>query len=157
MSENKSNLIEELKKQADQYLAGWQRAKADYENLEKQTARDRAELIKNSNQDLIMAILPVLDNLEMAEAHKPDVAADGAVGQWMSGVDNTFHQLKQILEQLGLERIKVLGKEFDPNIMEAVERREEAGRKEDEVIEELMAGYKLNDKIIRPARVVVNK
>jgi len=157
MSENKSNLIEELKKQADQYLAGWQRAKADYENLEKQTARERAELIKGANLDLIMTILPVLDNLEMAEAHKPDVPSAEAVAQRMSGVDNTFGQLKQALEQVGLQRIEVLGKQFDPNYMEAIEQREESGRKSGEVIEEALAGYKLNDKIIRPARVIVNK
>ena len=162
MAENKSNLLDELKKQSDEHLAGWQRAKADYENLEKQLISEKAGLIKNANAEMILLLLPILDNFEMAQAHKPDVSSCASedqklINQWAEGVQSIYNQLFDILKQSGLERIEVLGKSFDPNIMEAVEQRQVEGKKEDEVIEEVIAGYLFNNKIIRPARVVVNK
>lgn len=162
MAEQKSNLLEEMKKQCDEYLAGWQRAKADYDNLEKQFARDRAELIKNANEDLILSLLPTLDNFEKAQAHLPDISSCSAedqklIGQWMDGMQNIYKQIFETLRQLGLERMEVLGKEFDPNTMEAVEQRQIDGRGDDEVVEEIVPGYRFNNKIIRPARVAVNK
>ena len=162
MAENKSNLLDELKKQSDEYLAGWQRAKADYENLEKQLISEKANLIKYANADLILSLLPILDNFEMAQSHKPDVSSCGAedqklINQWAEGVQSIYKQLFEIFKQSGLERIKVLGKSFDPSIMEAVEKRSVEGKKDDEVVEEVLPGYHFNNKILRPARVVVNK
>jgi len=158
----KSHLLEECKKQADEYLAGWQRAKADYDNLEKQTIKEKADLIKNANCDLILSILPTLDNLEMALGHRPDVSSCAdedkkLINQWAEGVQSIYNQLFDLLKQSGLERIDVIGKSLDPNIMEAVERKKVEGKKDDEVVEEIAAGYLLNKKIIRPARVIVNK
>ncbi|NIP32586.1 nucleotide exchange factor GrpE [Candidatus Saccharibacteria bacterium] len=162
MAEQKSNLLEEMKKQCDEYLAGWQRAKADYENLEKQFVRDRAELIKNANEDLILSLLPTLDNFEKARAHQPDISSCSAedqklISQWMEGVQNIYKQIFEALRQIGLERMEVLGKEFDPNTMEAVEQRKVDGKGDNEVVEEIVPGYQFNKKIIRPARVAVNK
>lgn len=162
MAENKSNLLDELKKQSDKHLSGWQRAKADYENLEKQLMKEKAEIIKNSNANMIMSLLPILDNFEMAELHKPNVSSCGdadreSFNQWIEGMQNIYNQLFNILKQAGLERIEVLGKIFDPNIMEAVEQRQVDDKREDEVVEEILPGYKFNNKILRPARVAVNK
>jgi len=159
---NTSHLIDECKKQADEYLAGWQRARADYDNLEKQSKKEKAELIKNANRDLIISILPTLDNLGMAMAHKPEISSCAAeeqklIKQWTEGVQSVYNQLFDTLKQSGLERIDVLGKIFDPNTMEAVERKAVEDKKDDEVVEEILAGYLLNGKIIRPARVIVNK
>jgi len=162
MAEQKSNLLEEMKKQCDEYLAGWQRAKADYDNLEKQFVRDRAELIKNANEDLILSLLSTLDNFEKARAHQPDISSCSAedqklISQWMEGVQNIYKQIFEALRQIGLERMEVLGKEFDPNTMEAVEQRKVDGKGDNEVVEEIVPGYQFNKKIIRPARVAVNK
>ena len=130
----KSNLIEECKKKADEYLSGWQRAKADYDNLEKQTIKEKAELIKNANSDLILSILPTLDNLEMALAHQPDVSSCAAedqklIQQWAEGVQSIYNQLFDVLKKSGLERIEALGKNFDPSTMEAVEQKNVEGKK----------------------------
>lgn len=162
MAENKSNLLDELKKQSDEHLAGWQRARADYDNLEKQIIKEKANLIKNVNAGLILSLLPILDNFEMAQAHKPDVSSCEAddqklINQWVEGVQSIYKQLFDIFKQAGLKKIEVLGKSFDPNTMEAVEKRKVDKKKDDEVVEEVLAGYLYNDRLLRPARVIVNK
>lgn len=160
--EKKSNLIEECKKKADEYLAGWQRAKADYENLEKQTLKEKAELIRNANSDLVLSILPILDNFEKAEEHKPSLESCSAedrekISQWIDGIDQTFAQLYSILQSAGVERYEVLGKDFNPETMEAVEQASEPEKEEGIVLVQLLSGYKFNGRVIRPARVIVNK
>jgi len=154
--------LEELQKKADEYLAGWQRARADYDNFEKQVRKEKAELIKNANIGLIISLLPVLDNLEKADEHKPDLSGyreeeQNKIEPWIAGVDNTYHQLMEVLKNIGLEKIDALGKEFDPATMEAIETRTAPEEDEGIVIEVVLSGYKLNGTVIRPARVIVNK
>ncbi|MBU0648958.1 nucleotide exchange factor GrpE [Patescibacteria group bacterium] len=151
----------ELQKKAEEYLAGWQRARADYENLQKQTGKEKAEMIRRANMDLVLAILPVLDNLEQAMEHKPDFseiepARAASVAQWFEGVENIYKQFMDILQNFSVKKIEI-SKKFDPNTMEAVETREDAEREDDEVLETALCGYELNSQVIRPARVIVNK
>ena len=98
----------------------------------------------------------------MALAHQPDVSSCAAedqklIQQWAEGVQSIYNQLFDVLKKSGLERIEALGKNFDPSTMEAVEQKNVEGKKDDEVVEEVLAGYQLNNKIIRTARVIVNK
>jgi len=121
----------------------WKRALADYQNLEKRIEGERRDFVRFAGSGLILKILPALDSLERAEVHLKD-----------EGLSLAVKQLKDVLESEGLERIKTLGEDFDPSEMECIEV---AAGKEGKVVREVRAGYKLNDKILRCAQVVVAK
>jgi molecular chaperone GrpE len=121
----------------------WKRALADYKNLEKRVAEEKQDGLAFSNMILISQLIPVLDNLEMLEKHIDD-----------KGMKLVVKDFKQILQNEGLEEIDTQGKEFDPFNMDAVEMIE---GKPNKVIEVLQKGYKLKDKLIRPAKVKVGK
>lgn len=119
------------------------RALADYQNLEKRTAEERARWIKNSNRELISKLLPVLDDLYLANKHLND-----------EGLRLSIQKLHGVLVQEGLEDFYTKGMKFDPAIMEAVDVRE---GEEGIVLEEVRSGYKLHGDILRPAQVIVGK
>jgi len=127
-----------------EYLAGWQRAKADYINLEKRIEQEKAEWIKFANSGLICELLPILDCFESALKHKED-----------EGVRHLYNKLKAILKNEGIEEIKALGEKFNPELHEAVDKTE--GEECGIIIEEIQKGYKLHGKIIRPSRVKISK
>lgn len=119
------------------------RAVADYQNLEKRIASEKSDWIKLSNKDLLLRLLPGLDSLVLALRHTQD-----------EGVKIALKHFLDILEQEGVKKIETEGKNFDPNLMEAVATREgEEGR----VLEETRIGYMLEDKVLRPSQVIVGK
>lgn len=142
--------IEKCRKNRDDYLSGWQRAKADLLNYKK-TALDESEKIKETAaENLLKELLPVLDGLELAIAQKnapPDFAA---------GLANVKKQFLGALEKFGAKPIETLGEKFDPKFCEAVSEIESEGE-EGIVAAELQKGYVLAGKVIRPARVVITK
>ena len=146
--------IETLKKQNQEYLEGWQRAQADYANLKRRAEEDISKTAKFASEDLIKKILPVLDNFERAFKHAPK---DQKQSNWLKGIKQVEVQLENILKEEGLERINVLGQEFDPQTSEAIGFDNKKEYQEDEVSEIIQAGYKLKDKVIRPAKVKINK
>lgn len=119
------------------------RALADYQNLEKRIAEERSIWIKIANKDLLLKLLPGLDSLILAEKHTQD-----------EGVKVSIKHFIDILGEVGVKRIETEGKDFDPNLMEAVST---TSGDEGKVIEEVRAGYTLFDTILRPAQVVVGK
>lgn len=132
------------KKQVDDLTDKLTRVLADYQNLEKRIAREKEEFIDFANAKLVVKILPALDSLEKAEAHLKD-----------AGLSLAIKQLTDSLKAEGLEKIEVLGKEFNPEEMECVQVAD--GGKDNEVAEEIRSGYRLNDKVLRPAQVRVYK
>jgi molecular chaperone GrpE len=153
--------VEDWQKKADEYLAGWKRARADYDNLQKQTLKDRAEFMTWANQEIISALLPVIDNFEQALKHRPEAEKLSEEDRkifmpWFQGVEIIYKHFLDILKQYRVEKIKI-GEKFDPATMEAVETREEAGREEGEIVEVIVSGYLMGDRVIRPARVAVNR
>lgn len=146
------NELEELKKKCEEYLNGWKRAQADYQNLVKETANWRAEFVKFANENLVLELLPILDNFEAAFSLVPEShrAAPVAVG-----FAHIKKQLEDFLKENGVDRIKTVGEKFDPTRHEAVEHRQVEGAEQNVVIEEKRAGYMLNGKVARPAKVVV--
>ncbi|MDD4995673.1 MAG: nucleotide exchange factor GrpE [Patescibacteria group bacterium] len=154
MEEKNKCDCEALRKQAEEYLAGWKRARADYDNLQKETAKERIEIFKYANKEIILSLLPVLDNFEKAKEHQP--AADSEAGKWVEGIDGIYRQMRDALYQAGLEKVEITGK-FDPAFMEAVGQRSEDGREEDEVLETIVCAYKLRGVLIRAAKVIINK
>lgn len=120
------------------------RALADYQNLERRVEEERRLLAALSSAILIEKFLPVLDNLENAQAHLKD-----------EGLEIVIKQFKDILTAEGVEEIPAEGQQFDPKLHEATEVQE--GKNDNIIVKVTRKGYKLNDKVIRPAQVVVQR
>lgn len=121
--------------------AKYLRAMADYQNLEKRVEREKDNFIKFANALIILKFLPVLDNLERAGAHLKD-----------QGIDLVIKQFKEALSSEGVTEINSAGTSFDPELHEAIEK---VDGEEDKVISIVQSGYKMGDKVIRPAKVTV--
>jgi len=141
--------LAEEKAKAEDYLANWQRAQADFINYKRRSEQEKEEISKFANSTLMLSLLPILDDLERAFASVPPKLAKL---NWVDGVRLIERKLRAILEAQGLSRIKVIGEPFDPNLHEAVMHGK---GKEGIVIDELQKGYKLHDRVIRPAMVIV--
>jgi molecular chaperone GrpE len=142
-------LTAELQEANDKYL----RLYAEFENFKKRVSRDKEELIKYGNEQLIAELLPVIDHLEMALDHASNDVASGLV----QGVEITLRELKKTLRKFGLTEIEAEGKSFDPLIHHAMAQVERDDVDENMVVEEYRKGYMLNDKVIRAAMVAVSK
>jgi molecular chaperone GrpE len=136
--------IVSLKQQVDEFKNKYLRAIADYQNLEKRVGEERFELMKMANKNLLIKILPFLDNLEKAELFVKD-----------EGLKISKDHFFQILKEAGLEEMDLLNKDFDPNFAEAIDIV--VGKEDNKVIEILKKGYMFEDKIIRIAQVKVSK
>lgn len=124
----------------------YKRALADYQNLIKRTGREKLEFVKYANEQLLYEFLPIYDNLKMSLQHADkEVEKNG----WLKGIQYVVKQFKSALEERGVEEIKTKGEKFDPLLMEAIEG------KGDRVKREAKAGYKLNGKVIIPAKVIL--
>ena len=144
----KQSLAEE-KAKAEGYLTNWQRAQADFINYKRRSEQEKEEIGKFANATLMFSLLPILDDLERAFASVPPKLAQL---NWVDGVRLIERKLRAIMEAQGLSQIKAIGEPFDPNLHEAVMHSK---GEEGIVIDELQKGYKLHDRVIRPAMVVV--
>ena len=147
--ESLEQALAEAKKKVDEYLANWQRTQADFINFKRRNEQERQEFNKFANSSLYCSILPVLDDLERALNAIPE---EFSGDDWVEGVRLVERKFKTILEGQWVKPICALGMDFDPNLHEAL--RQEKG-KEGMVISEIQKGYMLQDKLLRPARVVV--
>ena len=165
--------IEELKKQLEEcqklreeYLAGWQRARADFLNYKKEEIERIEEILKYADVGLILKILPILDNFEIAEKKLPENIKNE---ENVKGILQIKNQILEFLKNQGVEEIKAVGEAFDPNLHEVMEEIEPAfapasaeaaaGKeiKSGVIIEEIQKGYKINGRLLRPAKVKVTK
>ncbi len=134
----------------------YKRALADYQNLLKQTAKDKLEFAQFANEQMLLEILPVYDHLKLALAHANNTPNDAKT--IVEGVGHVVKQFKNTLKEVGVEEIQTAGKNFDHNFMEAVSEQETDEEAQDGLVaKEVSAGYKLNGKVIIPAKVVVYK
>ena len=146
--------LEEAKAKAKEYLDQWKRAAADFANYKRRNEQERGEVVKFANAVLITRILPILDDFERAF----QVVPDGLRGlTWIDGIALIERKLQAILEQEGLTAIKAEGEQFDPRVHEALIQEESAEHEEGQIIAELQKGYKLHDRVLRPALVKVAK
>ena len=130
--------LRQLTEQLDNQL---KRSLADYQNLQKRVQEEKSNWIRISNKDLLLKLLPVLDTLMLAHKHLAD-----------KGLELSINQFQQVLKDEGVEKIITMDEEFDPKTMEATGTTEgEEGR----VIEEVRAGYRYHDMVLRPAQVIV--
>ena len=136
------------------------RTTADFENFKKRAARERIEAAQSANAALLQKLLPILDNFEMAQnaAQNPrQRKAKRALASLQAGVAMIQQQLKNVLLETGLEEIDATGKLFDPALHEAVSQQETADVPEGHVVQQIRKGYKLRDRLLRPAAVIVAK
>ena len=143
---------EEQRRKAETYLDLAQRSQADFLNYKRRTEQDRERLVKDANGDLLTQLLPVLDDLQRAVAGVPSELAGNA---WSAGIGLIGQKLSQILDRQGLQRIGEEGEPFDPRVHEAVAYQEHPNYGEGQVAQVYRAGYRLHDRVLRPAQVVV--
>lgn len=151
--------IEDLKTRAAKADENWDRllrTTADFDNFKKRAAREKIEAAQYANFSLIQKLLPVLDNFEMALAAAQTAQGD-KLASLQSGVQIIQQQFKNALAETGLEEIDAAGKPFDPNFHEAISQQESAETAEGSVLQQLRKGYKLKDRLVRPATVIVAK
>lgn len=132
----------------------WLRERADLENVKKRAARERTETVKFANERLLKDLLPIVDNLERAVEHAR-TGGDGA--PLAGGVALVLKALLDVLERHGVTRIGAKGAQFDPAQHEAMAHVESADHAPNAVVEEHQPGYRLNDRLLRPALVSVAK
>jgi molecular chaperone GrpE len=139
--------------QAAEYKDQWLRATADYKNFKRRADTERSELIRSAGAALLLKLLPVVDDFDRAIANIPSEIAASA---WWGGTQLIAQKLRTLLESEGVKPIEALGQDFDPNIHEAV-LYEDAEGQDGKVVEELQRGYKLYERILRPAMVKVGR
>lgn len=143
------NEIEELKEKADRFYANWQRSAADFINYKRRAEEERRDFTRVANAALVINLLPVFDDLERAVG---TVDAKLAGLNWVQGIEAIYRKFERVLESMGVTPIPAEGEPFDPECHEAV--GEQPGE-EGKVLHVAQAGYRLGDKVIRPAMVIV--
>ena len=146
--------VEECKKLKDEYLSGWQRSRADLLNYKKEEMERIGDILKYANVDLILKILPILDNFEIAEKKLSENLKND---ENVKGLLLVKNQILDFLKSQGVEEIKPMGEKFDPNLHEVVEEVEEKDKEPGIIVEEIQKGYKINDRLLRPAKVRIVK
>jgi molecular chaperone GrpE len=143
-----------LRKEVEEYLDGWQRARAEFANYKRRTEREMAQIRQRVKGDVLVQVLPILDDLERALRDRP---VEGETASWASGVELIYRKLLAIVENEGVEEIETHGESFDPNIHEALSHEESEDYQEGEIIDVLQKGYRMGDRVLRPALVRVAK
>jgi molecular chaperone GrpE len=141
--------IAELESAAAEAKDRYLRLGADFENFKKRARQDQVETIQHASAELINRLLPGLDDLHKALEHKPK----GVDPSWLKGVELSVRKLEEALGAHGLEAINSVGTHFDPKVHEAVGHEESREHPEDTVVEELRRGYRIRDRVVRPALV----
>ncbi|NOQ42030.1 MAG: nucleotide exchange factor GrpE [Desulfuromusa sp.] len=142
--------LEEAKIHQEQYL----RTLADMENLRKRTQRDKEQLVKFANEGILREILSVIDNLERAVEHAEQADNDDGL---LEGVQMTLTQFGQVLNRCGVEPVEAVGQPFDPAFHQAMGQLESEEYPVNTVIQQAQKGYQLNNRLLRPAFVMLAK
>ncbi len=127
---------------------------ADFENFKKLKNKERVETLKFGNESLLKELIPVADNLDMAISHASSSEECKGV---LEGVKLTRNEFMKVLEKAGITSVEAIGRKFDPNLHEAFYQEERDDLEPDTIISEFQKGYMLNDRLIRPSRVILSK
>lgn len=151
--------LEELKAQAGKAKEHWEqlvRTAADLDNYKKRAAREKQDAIRYANENLLQKLIGVLDNFDMAVSAAAN-SSDPAVKSLHTGVTMIVAQLRGVLSEAGLEEIDALNKPFDPNWHEAISQQDRTDVPEGQVVLQTRKGFKLRDRLMRPAAVIVSR
>ncbi len=143
--------LQRLKAERDSLLDRLARAQAEFENARRRASKEQQDFRDYAAADAIKPLLPVLDSFERALQVRSDPA------DFRSGVELIYKQLQDALAKIGVKAIPAKGEQFDPHVHEAIEMVETSQAADHEVIEELQRGYKIKDRLLRPAMVKVAK
>ncbi|MBI2049854.1 MAG: nucleotide exchange factor GrpE [Candidatus Staskawiczbacteria bacterium] len=156
--------LEECQKKQEEYLNNWKRERADFLNYKKNEMERIGVLGSYLKEEIILRVLPILDNIELAEKKLPDKLKKGEgenpqAVEWTKGFLQIKKQIEEFLKKEEIEEIKTAGQKFNPNTMEASEEVREGATPAESgmVTEELQKGYTMNGKVIRPAKVKITK
>jgi molecular chaperone GrpE len=144
--------LEVARAEANQYLEGWQRSRAEFSNYKRRIEREQSQVYQQAAGSVIKRYLDILDDMERALKNRPQ---DGNGAAWADGVELIYRKFLNILENEGVKRMDAEGKEFDPNLHEAVVSEENDQYESGQIIEVLQQGYLLGDRVLRPAMVRV--
>jgi molecular chaperone GrpE len=137
-------------------LDGWKRCQADFENYKKRQAENQKDFLRYASESMALEIIPVLDNFHVSTEHIPEEQKDSA---WVVGIMHIQKQLEKVLEEAGIREIEIKeGDEFDPTKHEAIsDNNQEAknGEQKNKIAKIISKGYQIGEKVIRPARVIV--
>jgi len=146
---------ENLNKKIKELEAGWQRTQADFDNYKKKTEQDKINWVLSAKEESLFEILPILDNLYFAVKHKPSELKDN---NWVAGLDHISNRIDDKLREQYIERISPkVNEHFNPVFHEALATEERRGTKSGCIIEVIRPGYKIGERVIRPAQVKVSK
>jgi molecular chaperone GrpE len=146
--------LEAVQAQADEYLDGWQRARAEFVNYKKRVDRERKDSRARIAAELLTRYLDVLDDLDRTLTEMPDEIGDTS---WSQGLKMVYQKMQLILESEGVQTIEGLGESFDPNFHEAIAFEESEEYEEGQVVAVVQKGYLLGERVLRPAMVRVAK
>ena len=156
-TENELNKkIEELENQNADLKDKYMRAMAETENIRKRAAKEKIDIIKRANKDLLLSLLNFMDNFERAikaGENNPDIQNS----EYYKGIELIHKQFIDFIHDNGVEEIECLGEEFNPNLHEALTMIEVADCEHEKIVEVYAKGYKLNDELLRTAKVIVGK
>ena len=148
--------LEKEEKRAEGYLERLMRLQAEFENYRKRVEREREEQARLASERVVSSLIDVAENLERALDAAEKTRGGKGFKSLLEGVKMTLNQLNQVMAREGLSRIEAVGKPFDPRFHEAIVKVESDEHPENVVVKELMRGYILNSKVIRPAKVAVS-
>ncbi len=144
--------LAEVRLQADENLDGWQRALADFSNYKKRIEKENAAVYRNALGKAVLHYLEIKDDLELALKNRP---ADGDGAKWAVGIELILRKLQGFLDAEGVLAIDTEGQMFDPNIHEAISMEPSEDHESGQIIGVVQLGYRLGDRVLRPARVRV--
>lgn len=150
---------EKKEQEALEYKAGWQRAQADYQNLVREMDVKKHEWLDWSKQQILEEFIPIFDNFKKSMQFAPSdqqSSENKQVENWLKGIQFIMKQFGDVLKGHGVEEIKTIGEQFNPEFHEAV-AEEESEEQEDIILREVGAGYRMNGKVIKVAKVIVAK
>lgn len=162
-SQNPSALVKKLREKLNkavsekqEYLTGWQKDKADFINLRKRDEEAKTEFVKFANQKIILEIIPIIDSFEQAFSSKE--SWETTPEEWRKGMESIYSQIFRVLANNGVNKFSPENENFDPIFHEAVttEKTDEK-EKDNKIIKVLQAGYTINGRVLRPAKVVVGE
>ena len=144
--------LKEAHAKADEYLDGWQRAKAEFANYKKRVNRDREQNDKDAVGRVVRRYLPIVDDLERALKDRPK---EGDTAAWASGIELIYRKMVSILENDGVTPIEADGEMFDPNFHEAIAQIPSKEYESGQIIEVIQTGYMIGERVLRPTRVAI--
>jgi molecular chaperone GrpE len=146
--------LAEVKAEADEYLEGWQRARAEFANYKKRVENERETDRARLTGHILGRFIDIMDDFQRA---LKDLPTEGESATWSHGIEMIYRKFQAILESEGVEEIRPDGEQFDPNFHEAISQDESEDHKEGEIVEVIAPGFKIGDRVIRPAMVRIAK